>query len=31
MEKKNPDPGSGMNITDHFSEGLETVFRAKNI
>jgi hypothetical protein len=26
--KKNPDPGSGsgMNIPDHFSESLETVF-----
>jgi hypothetical protein len=28
--EKNPDPGSGMNIPDHFSESLETVFRAKN-
>jgi len=24
------DPGSGMNISDHFSESLETVFRVKN-
>jgi hypothetical protein len=24
--EKNPDPGSGMNILDHFSERLETVF-----
>jgi hypothetical protein len=23
--EKNPDPGSGMNISDHFSESLETV------
>jgi hypothetical protein len=30
MEKKNPDPGSGMSILDHFSESLETVFRVKN-
>jgi hypothetical protein len=26
----NPDPGPGMDIPDHFSESLETVFRAKN-
>ncbi len=26
---KNPDPGSGMNIPDYFSESLETVFRVK--
>jgi hypothetical protein len=24
--EKNPDPGSGMKILDHFSERLETVF-----
>jgi hypothetical protein len=28
--EKNPDPGSGMKIPDHFSESLETVSRAKN-
>jgi hypothetical protein len=28
MEKKS---GSGVNIPDHFSDSLETVFRAKNI
>ncbi len=27
---KNPDPGSGMNIPDHFSESLEKVFGVKN-
>jgi hypothetical protein len=27
--EKIPDPGSGMNIPDHFSERLETVFRVK--
>ncbi len=27
---KNPDPRSGMNIPDNFSESLETVFRVKN-
>jgi hypothetical protein len=27
---KNPDPRSGMNILDNFSESLETVFRVKN-
>jgi hypothetical protein len=27
---KNPDPGSGMNIPDHFSESLDTVFSVKN-
>jgi hypothetical protein len=25
------DPGSGMNIKDHLSESLETVFNLKNI
>ncbi len=28
--EKNPDPGSGMNIPDNFSERLETVFTIKN-
>jgi hypothetical protein len=28
---KNPDPGSRMNIQDHFSESLETVFWVKNL
>jgi hypothetical protein len=28
--EKNPDPGSGINIPDNFSESLETVFRVKN-
>jgi hypothetical protein len=27
---KKPDPGSGMNIPDNFSESLETVFCVKN-
>jgi hypothetical protein len=30
MEKKKSDSGSGMNIPDHFSESLETVW-VKNI
>jgi hypothetical protein len=29
MGKKNQDPGSGMNILDHVSEILETVFGLK--
>ncbi len=29
-EEKNADPGSVMNIPDHFSESLETVFRVRN-
>jgi hypothetical protein len=28
--EKNPDPGSGMNITDYFPESLETVSWVKN-
>jgi hypothetical protein len=28
--KKIPDPGSGMNIPQHFSESIETVFWVKN-
>jgi hypothetical protein len=28
---KNPHPGSGTNIPDHFSESLETIFGVKNI
>jgi hypothetical protein len=28
---KNPPPGSGTNIPDHFSESLETIFGVKNI
>jgi hypothetical protein len=27
--EKNPDPGSGMNIPDHFSESLETDLELK--
>jgi hypothetical protein len=27
--EKHPDPGSGMNILDHFSESLEIVFGLK--
>jgi hypothetical protein len=27
---KNPDPESGMNIPDHFSDSFETDFRVKN-
>jgi hypothetical protein len=27
--EKNPDPGSGMNIPDYFSESVETVFWVK--
>ncbi len=29
--EKNPYPGSGKNITDHFSESLKIVFLVKNI
>jgi hypothetical protein len=29
-DRKNPDPSSGMNIPDNFSENLERVFRVKN-
>jgi hypothetical protein len=28
---ENPDPGSRMNILDHFPESIETVFRVINI
>ncbi len=28
---KNPDPGSGMNVPDHYSESLESVFWVKKI
>jgi hypothetical protein len=29
-KKQDPDPGSGMNMPDHISEILETIFGVKN-